>query len=164
MKKETLNNIFSFLEKNEKRKTPFLWKWENNIPLTEDDLHIGGDLDLAQSEIETLPKGLIVNSHLVLEESNIRSLPEGLEVGEDLILASCQYIFSLPKGLKVGGDLYLDGSSVSSLPKGLEIGGYLHITSAVLASKSDDELREMIKPGFIRGKIINNEHDEEEDF
>jgi len=40
MEKETLKNIFSFLEKNEGHKTPFLWKWENNIPLTEDDLHI----------------------------------------------------------------------------------------------------------------------------
>jgi hypothetical protein len=117
-------------------------------------------LDLSYSEIETLPKGLIVNSHLVLEESEIRSLPEGLEVGGDLILASCQYIFSLPKGLKVGGDLHLDGSSLHSLPKGLEVGGYLHINSTVLASKSDDEIREMIKPGFIKGEIINDEYDE----
>ncbi len=182
MEKETLKNIFYFLEEKEAHKTPFLWKWLNNEPLTEEDLNIKGDLDLSEteiqslpeglrvdgelnlsySEIETLPKGLIVNSHLVLEESNIRSLPEGLKVGGDLILASCQYIFSLPKGLKVVGDLYLEGSGVLSLPKGLEVGGYLYINSTVLASKSDDELREMIKPGFIKGNIINDEADEYE--
>jgi hypothetical protein len=64
MEKETLKNIFYFLEKNEKIKTPFLWKWENNIPLTEDDLHIKGDLDLTQSEIKSLPEGLRVDGEL----------------------------------------------------------------------------------------------------
>ena len=74
MKKEAFKRIFEFLEEKEGHKTPFLWKWKNEIPLTEKDLDIEGDLDLSYS--------------------NIESLPEGLEISGDLNLTFCEKISS----------------------------------------------------------------------
>ena len=138
MKKETLKNIFDFLEEKGEHRTPFLWKWLTNEPLTEDDLHIKGDLDLTGSEIEELPEGLKVRGNLFVEYcSKLTSLPEGLEVGIDLYLMETRNITLLPKGLKVHGDLY--------------------ITDTALEVYTDKQLREMIKPGFIKGKIYREE-------
>jgi hypothetical protein len=111
MEKETLKNIFNFLEENERHQTPFLWKLANNY-LTKEDLNVNGDLDL--------------------EFSKKTSLPEGLEVGT-----------------------YLDieGTKITSLPKGLQVGSSLYIGETPLEKYSDDELREMVKPGFIKGEI-----------
>ena len=128
-----LKRIFDFLEEKEEQNPPFMWKWKNGIPLIEEDLEVGGDLDL--------------------RDSKITSLPEGLKVGGDLDLTYTN-IKSLPKGLKVGGDLYLMFSTISSLPKGLEVGGGLYIYGTPLQKYTDDELIEMIKPGFIKEWIF----------
>ena len=61
-------------------------------------------------------------------------------------------ITSLPEGLKVGDYLDLVDLKITSLPKGLEVGGYLYTYGTNLAKYTDDELREMVKPGFI-GRI-----------
>ena len=132
MKKEALKRIFNFLEEKGEHKTPFLWKWENGEPLTEEELNIEGDLDLSGR--------------------NITSLPEGLKVGDALNLARTN-ITSLPEGLKVGDVLNLIRTNITSLPEGLKVGGYLIINNTPLEKYTDDELREMIKPGFIKGKI-----------
>jgi len=181
MEKETLKSIFNFLEENEGRKTPFLWKLINDEPLTEDDLHIKGDLNLSETPIESLPNGLVVSGDLILSEcESLRSLPKGLKVGGsldlsyslhldslpnglvvggDLILSGCESLDSLPEGLKVGGELHLDNSDVYELPKGLEIGGDLILTNSALEEYSDKKLRKMIQPGFIKGKIFYNDED-----
>ena len=132
MEKETLKNIFKFLEDEGEHKAPFKWKLENNIPLSKEDLKVEGNLNLIGSDI--------------------KSLPEGLEVGGDLGLYKTN-ITSLPKGLEVGGYLNLNDTKIKSLPKGLKVGGYLYIYSTPLTKYFDNELREMVKPGFIKGKI-----------
>ena len=134
MKKEALKRIFEFLEEKEEHNPPFLWKWKNEIPLTEKDLDIEGDLDLTYS--------------------NIESLPEGLEVSGDLNLTFCENISSLPEGLIVRGNLYLSYSNITSLPKGLKVWGDIIINKTKLIHYySNEEIREMIKPGFIKGEI-----------
>ena len=133
MEKETLKRIFNFLEEKGEHNAPFLWKFENDIPLTEGDLNVKGDLDLF--------------------DSKIKSLPEGLKVGGTLDL-SYSKIISLPKGMEVGGTLFLHFSKITSLPEGLEVGEHLFIGKTPLTKYSDEELREMIKPGFIKGKIV----------
>ena len=60
----------------------------------------------------------------------------------------------MPEGLKVGGDLDLAYIKITSLPKGLEVGGDLYIENTELEGYIDEEIREMIKPGFIKGKIV----------
>jgi hypothetical protein len=132
MKKETLKNIFNFIEGNDNRNAPFLWKLLNDGAFTEDELYIEGNLDLSDTKIRTLPKGLKVGGDLRLLDSEISSLPDGLQVG---------------------GLLNLVYTKITSLPKGLKVGGALIIVRTNFTNFSDEELREMIKPGFIRGKI-----------
>ena len=154
MEKEKLKRIFEFLEEKENLNPPFLWKWKNNIPLIEEDLNVKGDLNLAYSKIRSFPEGLKVAGDLDLQDSYVKSLPKGLEVGGVLSLIGT-YMTTLPEGLKVGGQLWLIGcNNLTSLPKGLEVGEDLHLSSDfLLRSHSDEEIREMIKPGFIKGEI-----------
>jgi hypothetical protein len=60
----------------------------------------------------------------------------------------------LPKGLQVGGTLDLRRTKITLLPKGLEVKGELIIKNTALLEYTDKELRDMIKPGFIKGEII----------
>ena len=133
MKQEQLKRIFDFLEEKEEHKVPFRWKLINNEPLTDDELNVEGSLDLNYSKITQLPKGLKVNGGLYLENTNIKSLPEDLRVE-----------FSL----------FLSYTKIESLPKGLKVFGALRIWNTPIAKKyGDEEIREMIKPGFIKGDI-----------
>jgi hypothetical protein len=153
MEKETIRSIFKFLENEENRKTPIVWKLINNEPLTDDELNIEGNLNLTDSKITQLPKGLKVGDNLNLLGSIITSLPEGLEVGANLDL-SYSDIRTLPEGLEVGGSLWLIGCwLITSLPKGLHVGGDLYIFRTNFRNLSNDEIRDMIKPGFIGGGI-----------
>jgi hypothetical protein len=153
MEKETINNIFEFIKKNNNKNKPLRWKLINNEPLTDDELNIEGNLNLTDSKITQLPKGLKVGDNLNLLGSIITSLPEGLEVGATLDL-SYSDIRTLPEGLEVGGSLWLIGCwLITSLPKGLHVGGDLYIFRTNFTNLSDDEIRDMIKPGFIGGEI-----------
>ena len=132
MKKETLKRIFDFLKEKGECRTPLKFKLLNNVPLTEEDLNIEGILDLSFSSIKSLPEGLKVGGTLSLEYSTIQTLPEGL---------------------KVGSTLDLEHSRITNLPKGLEVGEHLYIKNTQLIKYTDKKLREMIKPGFVKGKI-----------
>jgi hypothetical protein len=111
MEKETIKKIFDFLEDNESKRS-VLWKLVNDEPLKDEELKVDGYLNLSETDIE-----------------------------------------SLPKGLRVGDDLYIQYTKITSLPEGLQVGGDLHIYNTTLAKLSDDELRKMVEPGFIKGKI-----------
>jgi hypothetical protein len=157
MEKETLKNIMHFLEKNDNKNKPFKWKLLNNEPLTEENLDIRGDLDLDGSEIRTLPEGLKVGGFLSLAGTKITSLPKDLQVNGFLSLAQSD-IESLPEGLSIGGSLDLSYcKEITLLPKGLEVGWNLNIRGTKLQKYTDDELREMIKPGFIEWTIYRGE-------
>ncbi len=134
MKKETLKSIFNFIEEKEARKTPFLWKLLNDEPLTEDDLYVKGDLNLRGSKIKSLPKGL--------------------KVGGFLSLIDCSNLETLPEGLEVEGWLDLENTSITSLPKGLKVYGDVYRRKTELEAYTDKQLREMIKPGFVKGLIL----------
>jgi hypothetical protein len=133
MEKETLKNIMHFLE-NEENKSSFKWKLKNDEPLTKDELVVKGNLGLQFSKLTSLPEGLKVRGNLYLYSTKIKSLPEGLSVGGTLDLENCTNLTSLPKGLEVGWDLIINGTK--------------------LQKYTDDELREMINLGYIKGDII----------
>jgi hypothetical protein len=179
METETIKKIFDFIKTKDNRNIPFMWKLKNNEPITEDDLIVNGDLDLRPSHIDYidieslpeglkvsgrldlmgsdmqfLPKGLEVGGFLDLSYSLINSLPEGLKVGGSLSLFDCANITSLPEGLKVGRNLDLGATNITSLPRGLKVEGYIELNGTKLTGYSDDELRKMVKPGYIKGRII----------
>jgi len=164
MEKETLKNIFNFLEENERHQTPFLWKWVNNIPLTEKDLNIEGELDLTNTDIKSLPDGLKVAGDLNLTETDMRLLPERLEVAGNLYLDH-SFIKSLPKDLKVGGFLSIEATYIASLPRGLQVGGDLYLNDSDLHKYIDyndnnelkDIIKKMVEPGYIKGNVIFDE-------
>jgi hypothetical protein len=167
MEKETLKKIFEFLEENERHQTPFLWKWVNNIPLTEKDLNIEGELDLTNTDIKSLPDGLKVAGDLNLTETDMESLPERLEVAGNLYLDH-SFIKSLPKDLKVGGYLSIEATYIKSLPRGLQVGGDLYLNDSKLLNNIDyndsnelrDIVKKMVEPGFIKGNVIFDEEGE----
>jgi hypothetical protein len=167
MEKETLKKIFEFLEENERHQTPFLWKWVNNIPLTEKDLNIEGNLDLTDTDIKSLPDGLKVAGNLNLTETDMESLPERLEVAGNLYLDH-SFIKSLPKDLKVGGYLSIEATYIKSLPRGLQVGGDLYLNDSKLLNNIDyndsnelrDIVKKMVEPGFIKGNVIFDEEGE----
>jgi hypothetical protein len=154
MEKETLKKIFEFLEENGEHNAPFMWKLKNNIPLTDEDLIVKGNLDLSYTNITSLPEGLRVDGNLNLMGLDIKSLPEGLKVDGNLDLQNCENIELLPDGLKVGGWLDLENTSIQLLPKDLKVYGDIWLRGSQLTRYSDNQLREMIKPGFIKGKIV----------
>jgi hypothetical protein len=96
MEKETIKKIFTFLEGNEGRKTPFIWKLINNEPFTDDELNIKDDLDLSY-----IP--------------NVFSLPNGLKI-EGYLDVAFSFV-ELSKGLQVGGDLFVDGTYLEDYNK-----------------------------------------------
>ena len=55
--------------------------------------------------------------------------------------------------LNIKGDLDLNYTGIRTLPKGLKVGGALIIVRTNFTNFSNDEIRDMIKPGFIRGKL-----------
>lgn len=134
MEKETIRKIFDFIEKNDNKRKPLSFKIKNNEYIDKNDLIVKGDLFLKGVEITSLPEGLEVGGNLDLSSSLINSLPEGFKVGGTLWLLRCENLTSLPKGLRVG--LHLD------------------LWNSPLKKYTDDEIREMIKPGFINGKIF----------
>ena len=154
MKIEQLKRIFEFLEEKEKHKVPFIFKVKCEIPFTKEELNIKGRLNLFDSKITSLPEGLKVGGDLDLSYSEkLNSLPKGLKVGGYLNLFYSK-ITSLPEGLKVGGDLTLTFcDNITSLPESLYVDGNLNIRETPLQKYTDEELREMVKPGFIKGKI-----------
>jgi len=161
MEKETLKIIFKFLEKEENRSTPIVWKILNNEPIEQDDLIVNGDINMEYSNIESLPEGLHINGDFSLFGSEIKSLPKDLYVGENLSVGYCDNLTSLPEGLYVGGNLSLAGTNITSLPKGLKVDGFLFIRFTPLVNFSDEELIKMVKPtddvdGYIDRKIIRD--------
>ena len=174
MKKEALKRIFDFLEEKGEQNPPFMWKYMNNIPLTEDDLNIEGDLDLSGIEATSIPEGLKIKGNLNLSSSKITSLPRDLNIKGGLNLTNTSItslprdlnikgdlnlahtlITSLPEGLKVKGSLNLSFCKrLNSLPKGLVVGNQLWLQWSGLKDYSHDEIIEMIYPGKVKREKI----------
>ena len=64
----------------------------------------GGNLDLRNSRVTSLPDGLKVPGNLMLNHTPITSLPDNLTVGDSLYLSGTK-ITSLPDNLTIGGQI-----------------------------------------------------------
>ena len=114
--------LFQFIKEKEGYEIPFKQKLIYGYPFTEEELKVGGDIDLSEydrnrfnSKVTFLPDGLSVDGYLSLFNCvNFKLLPDGLVVGSDLNLWNCASLTSLPKGLTVGGDLYLVNTPIAN--------------------------------------------------
>ena len=135
----------------------FLKKVEGDLDLAfseikslPDDLEVRGGLYLGYSQIESLSNNLKVGGNLDLNSTPLKFIPSGLEVGGNLYLLGTP-ITSLPDSLEVGGDLSLYDTSITSLPKDLKVGGDLNLRNTPLSSKTEAEIRQMAPN--VKGKI-----------
>jgi hypothetical protein len=142
-----VGNFFQFIKDKRGYEAPLQFKILNDLPISKEDLEVGGYLDLDNTEVTSLPVGLKVETDLHLLHTPITSLPPGLEVGGNLDLRGVQ-ITQLPAGLKVGENLYLQNTKITSLPDDLEVGGDLYLGSTPLGRKG--QVGRM--PG-VKGKI-----------
>jgi hypothetical protein len=53
-----------------------------------------------------------------------------------------------------GANCYIVTTNITSLPRGLKVESYIELNGTKLTGYSDDELRKMVKPGYIKGRII----------
>jgi hypothetical protein len=157
MKKEALKRIFDFLEEKEEKKPKIYgsiaWKILFNDPIIKEDLIVQGDLDISTLNITHLPKGLKIIGNADFRFSSLKTFPKNLFVEGSLNFEWTRFK-SLSDGLYIGRNLFLSDSDIETLPKGLKVGGILFISDTPLAKLSDEKIREMIKPGFIEGRII----------
>ena len=117
---------------------------ETAITSLPDTLVVGGNLNLRETAITSLPDNLVVGGSLDLHNTAITSLPDNLVVGGWLDL-SYTAITSLPDNLVVGGLLDLRGTAITSLPDNLVVGGWLDlqgsaITCLLYTSDAADDL------------------------
>ena len=110
-----------------KEQEKFVKGWGiNDYQIIEDNLTVGGYLDLRGTSITTLPDNLTVGEGLYLSRTSITTLPDNLTVGGSLYLSGTS-ITTLPDNLTVGGYLDLSGTSITTLPDNLTVGGYLDL-------------------------------------
>jgi len=119
-------NFFRFLEKKEGTETPIGVKFiYAPNELTDEELNVEGDLDLANTPLTSLPDNLQVGNGLYLQNTPITSLPDNLSVGISL---------------------HLFGTSISSIPSNLKVEFHLYLRQTPLSRKYDEEqIRKMIE-------------------
>jgi hypothetical protein len=108
-----------------------------NYVLTDDNLSVGGSLDLEDMQITALPDNLSVGGSLDLRGTQITALPDNLSVGGSLDLEDMQ-ITALPDNLSVGGSLYLRGTQITALPDNLSVGGSLYLRGTQITALPDN--------------------------
>ena len=108
-----------------------------------ENLTVKGNLNLRETALEKLPKGLKVGGNLYLIGSKITELPSGLTVGGDLDLSGSK-IKELPSGLTVGGHLYLYWTAIKELPEDLKVKGQIRISS---------EMKKTFNAGKFKSKV-----------
>lgn len=82
-----------------------------------------GNLDIHDTNVGELPKGLVVRGWFNAEKSKLKKLPDGFTTYGLADLRGCRKLKKLPSGLRIGGDLYLEGSGVKEVPDDAVIRG-----------------------------------------
>ena len=146
------------------------------IKLPDNLIKVGGDLDLGNSQIESLGNLQRVEGYLDLGETPIQSLGNLKFVGENLYLFNSKIkslgnlqkvgenlylwgskIQSLGNLQTVGGELDLENNSIKSLGNLQKVGGYLYLRNTPFSQKySKEEFTQILKDKGIevKGKII----------
>jgi hypothetical protein len=112
---EKIYNLFKFIEdKYPEYRTPFKYKIIYEIPITEEELNIEGDLDLDDSHVTSLPDNLTISGYLFLRRcTKLRSLPNNLTVSIGVILVGCTNLKRLGRNLSIGGGIILKNTPIA---------------------------------------------------
>jgi len=118
-------------------------------------LKVGGDLNMFETNVNTIPKELFVKGSFDLSNTPITSLPENLKVGGDLYLCHTN-INTLPEDLEVGCSLYLTSSKITSLSKFIKVGSHVFLRNSPIGKKYFYSTSYELKPLFpnVEGNIF----------
>lgn len=75
-----LATVFDFIKERRGYDYPFMFKLINELPFTDDELTIDGDLILFDMFYHTLPDNLTVKGDLLLGDSEFAKIPNNLKV------------------------------------------------------------------------------------
>ena len=151
---KAIYNLFKFIEdKKPQYKTPFKVKLiYAPETLTKEELNVEGDLNLSNTQIQSLPSGLEVRD-LWLDDTPIQSLPNDLKVKGTLSLPYTP-IKDLPNNLTVK-NLILHDIPIKSLPDNLTVKGDLDLSNTPLSKKytTEEEIKAKYPGIKVKGKI-----------
>ena len=97
----------------------------------------GGNLDLSNTGITSLPDNLTVGGWLDLRGTGVTALPDNLAVGGWLDLSGTG-ITALPDNLTVGDWLDLSGTGITALPDNLTVGDWLDLRGMGITALPDN--------------------------
>jgi len=178
IKKKTVYNFFKFLEDKRGEKMPFKYKfyhfpqkvdkeevrkkvgdlkfkllYEPN-KLTEEDLHVKGDLLLRDLPITELPNNLIVDGDLTIISTKIKKLPDDIKVGLDLFVSHTP-LEHLPDNLQTIL-LGCNHTNIKDVPLNLRVEQSFYCIGTPLAEKyTEEEIKKMIedKGGYVKNRV-----------
>ena len=108
---------------------------------------ISGDLDLFESEVESLENLISVGGNLDLEKTLIKSLGNLTSVGGNLYLNGAPIKF-LENLISVGGDLILFETQIKSLGNLRSVGGDLDLENTPMSiTHTEKDIRDKINVG-----------------
>lgn len=102
------------------------------------------DFSLRGTNTKRLPSGLHVGGRLDLSDSEIKALPEGLVVGKELNLTNAKVEY-FPDDIVVKGDILLSGSAIKALPKSFNTGLGIDANGVLVVAGSLDITNTNIK-------------------
>lgn len=119
-----ITKIFDFIKEKRGYEYPIFYKLIYNLPLTESDLKIDGDIDFRGYHVSKFPENMVVNGRMDISYTTIESLPDNLTVTADLVCSGSR-ITKLPDNLTVYGDVFCGDSVLSEIGHNINIGGIL---------------------------------------
>lgn len=153
---------FDHIEKMTGRRPPLAWLLTNRPEdITEEDLHVEGDLALSFSEsIKFLPENLIIEGDLDLEGcKNLQRLPRNINIGGDTFLTNCTSLRELPDSFSTYNLSLFGCTSIKKIPLSLFVEGYLEFKKTdpipYIFDYDRGEIKKEIwnKGGLVKGEI-----------
>ena len=121
-----------------------------------DEMVVPGDLNLNNTGIKRLPKGLSVFGSLHCDETDIEVVPDDVHIGWSLFLQECHELERLPENLHVHGDLNLWGcTNLKELPSGLVVDGEFNVRDCVALKTLPNDIK-LWGPIYVKGSGLEH--------
>lgn len=106
--------------------------FDSSLEYIPDDVQFGGYVNVAQTNITSLPKSLTrVNGLLDISGTKVESLIDNLVVMGNMIMVNC-HITTLPKGFVVHGDFCAGSSMLEYIPDDARFGGDIDLIDSAI--------------------------------